>query len=72
MRMRVRLHRDMSISQEIAAIESRLHKSGLTLSAFLKVAGVNSSMWQRWRSGQDKPMLDSWRRIEAAERSIDP
>lgn len=58
--------RPMSIVDEITKFEESAKASGLQIGDVLEAAGVDRSTWTRWKSGKTKPLLESWRSVEAA------
>lgn len=62
----------MSTSTEISEFEKRLHKSGVKIADVLREAGIDRSMWTRWKNGSTTPRLDNWRAVEKAAHKLTP
>jgi transcriptional regulator with XRE-family HTH domain len=60
----------MSTASEVAEFESRLHQQGIRIADVLKAAGVDRSMWTRWKNGTTTPRLDNWRAVERAAHDL--
>jgi hypothetical protein len=59
----------MNTAEEIAAFETRVSEARIKIADVLREAGIDRSMWTRWRNGTTVPRLDNWRAVEsAAER----
>lgn len=58
--------RYMSTAEEIAAFEKSAQDRGLRIADVLREAGIDRSMWTRWKNGTTIPRLDNWRAIERA------
>ena len=57
----------MSTSDEIAAFESKVDKTPrVRIADVLREAGIDRSMWTRWKNGTTVPRLDNWRAVETA------
>lgn len=56
----------MSTADEIKQFEKRANLMGIKISDVLKEAGVDRSMWTRWKGGITIPRLDNWRAMEKA------
>ena len=62
----------MNLSNEIAAIERRVRASGHSMSAFLKMAAVDDAQWSRWKNSNQKPLLETWMKIQTAANRLKP
>lgn len=60
----------MSTADEITAFEKSVQERGLRVADILREAGVDRSMWTRWKNGKTVPRLDNWRSIERAVESL--
>ncbi|WP_108397583.1 helix-turn-helix domain-containing protein [Devosia submarina] len=56
----------MSTADEIAAFEKSVKARDLRIADVLREAGIDRSMWTRWKSGKTTPRLDNWRAMERA------
>lgn len=56
----------METADEIRALETRAQGAGLRIADVLRHAGVDRSMWTRWKNGDTVPRLDNWRAVERA------
>lgn len=56
----------MSTAEEIRQFENRANLKGIKIADVLKEAGVDRSMWTRWKGGVTIPRLDNWRSMERA------
>lgn len=60
----------MSTADEIAAFEKSVQDRGLRIADVLKKAGIDRSMWTRWKNGTTVPRLDNWRSMERAAEAL--
>jgi hypothetical protein len=60
----------MSTTDEITKFEKQVHDDGLRIAEVLRVAGVDRSMWTRWKNGSTTPRLDNWRAVEKAAAEL--
>lgn len=62
----------MTVQEEMAQIEGRLHGAGLSVSDVCKEADVARSTWQRWKSGATEPNIKTWRIVTEAADKLAP
>lgn len=60
----------MNIKREILAIEKRVHASGQSMHQFLIKAGVDDSLWSRWKHKGIRPLVTTWDKIERAVEKL--
>lgn len=60
----------MSTADEITAFEKSVHDRGLRIADVLREAGIDRSMWTRWKNGSTVPRLDNWRSMERAADAL--
>jgi hypothetical protein len=60
----------MSMRTELETIEKQVKAAGHPVAELLRRAEVDASMWQRWKAGKQKPLLESWRKVETAFREM--
>jgi hypothetical protein len=60
----------MATKDEVTAFEDRANDAGLTIAAILREAGIDRSLWTRWKNGTVEPRLVSWRALEAAAEKL--
>lgn len=60
----------MSTADEITAFEKSVHDRGLRIADVLREAGIDRSMWTRWKNGSTVPRLDNWRSMERAANAL--
>jgi hypothetical protein len=60
----------MATKDEITEFETRANKAGLKIAAVLREAGIDRSLWTRWKNGSVEPRLVSWRAVEAAAEKL--
>ncbi len=56
----------MATKDEVADFEKTARLEGLSIADILREAGIDRSMWTRWKNGTTVPRLDNWRAIEKA------
>lgn len=60
----------MSTADEIREFEERANGIGIKIVDVLREAGVDRSMWTRWKGGVTVPRLDNWRAMERALETL--
>lgn len=60
----------MDTKNEIAEFEKAVRGAGLDIAKVLREAGIDRSMWTRWKNGTTVPRLDNWRAVEAAAAKL--
>ena len=65
--------------EKILAVETRAKAVGLGITAMCQHSGINRTTWQRWKSGDRHPGLESWENVletvmaaESAHRKENP
>lgn len=56
----------MNAAAKIQALEARAAEHRLRMSDVLREAGIDRSMWTRWKNGTTVPRLDNWLDVEQA------
>ena len=56
----------MSTTDEITEFEAKAVAAGVRIADVLREAGIDRSMWTRWKNGTTVPRLDNWRAVEGA------
>ncbi len=64
----------MYTAQElISDLERRAQAKGVPIRRLVKKAGINSSTWTRWKSGQTTPTFGTWERLSrTADEMLGP
>lgn len=58
----------MVISEYIRDVEVQLSEKGIAVQDVCDAAKLNRATYQRWKSGEAKPLWESWQRfLEAVE-----
>lgn len=60
----------MATKDEVTAFEDQVNAAGLKIAAVLREAGIDRSLWTRWKNGTVEPRLVSWRALEAAAEKL--
>lgn len=60
----------MSTNSEILEFETKVRSAGITIADVLREAGVDRSLWTRWKNGTTTPRLDNWRSVERAAAKL--
>jgi hypothetical protein len=60
----------MDIRIEIDRIERRLAKISKTPKDLCEAAHVSPSQWSRWKNTGQRPLLETWLRVQAAAERI--
>lgn len=60
----------MDTKHEIVEFEKMVRGAGLGVAEVLREAGIDRSMWTRWKNGTTVPRLDNWRSIERAFETL--
>lgn len=60
----------MSTRDDIQRIEKLVTEAGIKVPDFCRRVPVEYSTWWRWREGKGKPLLETWRRVEAAVEAL--
>ncbi len=58
--------------KQYASIEARAAAAGKTMAEVLDKARVDTSMWQRWKTGKRRPSVKSWNRLQRAVNKLRP
>lgn len=64
--------RSMSTNSEVIEFETKVRAAGITIADVLREAGVDRSLWTRWKNGTTTPRLDNWRSVERAAAKLMP
>ena len=56
----------MALSDDMAAIETRVKAAGKTIGQLCIEAGTARSTWDRWKRGETEPNLKTWRAVVTA------
>lgn len=62
----------MDVPTEVSAIEGRLKSAGFPVAELLRRANVDVAQWQRWKAGNQSPLLSTWSKIIAAADDMAP
>ena len=54
------------MTEKVLAVEARAKKVPIKIGDLCKLAKINRTTWQRWKSGDRRPMLPAWERIMEA------
>jgi len=60
----------MDIPAEVRAIEARLAADRRSVRWFCQSVGINTSTWQRWKSGSNGPTLRVWSAVQKAAAKL--
>jgi hypothetical protein len=60
----------MNTPAEILRIEARLAKIGRTPKDLCDLARISPSQWSRWKHKGQRPLLETWLRVQAAVERI--
>lgn len=60
----------MDTKHEIVEFEKVVRGAGLGIADVLREAGIDRSMWTRWKNGTTVPRLDNWRSMEKAFETL--
>jgi hypothetical protein len=56
----------MDLTDTCKALETRAADAGVSIKMVLDKAGVHRTTWGRWKSGDSRPLKDTWDSLEAA------
>ena len=60
----------IDIQAEVRRAERAVQRAGYSVSDLCAAAKVHRATWQRHKSGEISPLLDTWTRIEEAVRKL--
>lgn len=62
----------MDVPTEVQRIEARMKAAGYPVAELLRRANVAASQWQRWKQGDQTPLVSTWTKISDAARELAP